>query len=353
VRWNGTAFVPLSSPSQYTVHALAGANVNDVWAISSLNDTHHWSGSSWATIPSEAPQLSSGLGLAGTTPWITTQSGPVARWTASEWSVPGIGTMDFRDAWGSAWNDLWVVGNGGTVAHFDGTAWTTTIVGDASQDLRAIWGSGPNDVWVGSWGGALHHFDGNTWWTSGYDLPSITDLGGAAGELWVTSQEGKVYRTDGKTKIQTFQLPVPTWGVWVGAPDEIWVAGHNQMFRFDGTSFTPRSVGFQARGVWGRRRSEVWAFGYDQIHRWDGASWTSFTSPVGEVRDMWGCGESELWIAAHHGLARFSPASGVFEPSGPEVDLCCGGLGLAAVWGVGASHVVAAGNQGAILRRAK
>jgi hypothetical protein len=160
------------------------------------------------------------------------------------------GYMD--DVWGAAANDVWIVADDGTILHWDGSALATKLnqLGTGTAGPAAVHGTGPADVWF--IGGGLRHWDGQSIAavTTLPALPQFAALAAvhaiAANDVWVTAEQGVVYRWNGATWTTP---PVPAI-----RPDE---NGNVQLFAFDGTS-----------------ASDLWAVGTDgDVFQFDGSSW--------------------------------------------------------------------------------
>jgi hypothetical protein len=147
--WNGAQPVAPAPVSQ--LDGIAVVSACDVWGVGasagsggSIEQTviEHWTGSSWATVPSFSS--SSGLNL-----------------------LAGVSAVSASDIWAAGYTSA-----GTLIMHYDGTGWTrrsTPHDGDSSQ-LFAVDGRTASDAWAGgnangstTRNAMMMHWDGANW----------------------------------------------------------------------------------------------------------------------------------------------------------------------------------------------
>ncbi len=88
--------------------------------------------------------------------------------------------------------------------------WTLDTIYSPNNLFSTIYGATPNDVWLGGHGGPPHerlwHYDGVKWTQaqspSNYDVESL--FGFSATDIWLGSDDGKIFHYDGITWLQNF-----------------------------------------------------------------------------------------------------------------------------------------------------
>jgi endoglucanase len=128
LRWNGSSWNEVGSPSFYSISSVAMASATEGWAVQGAGAAQHWNGSgwSWSSTPTDCDLMS------------------VAMVSA---------------------DDGWAVGGGGTacasqpsvILHWDGNAWSE-IASPVSQKLNSVAMISANEGWaVGEAGVILHY----------------------------------------------------------------------------------------------------------------------------------------------------------------------------------------------------
>lgn len=126
LRWTGSSFTKFSFAG--TLLAVSGTGPNDVWVTGENTNTHHWNGSSWATISPGAGTTTyfTVLAVAPNDAWVSsfitgkdTMHFTGSKWTAQKAMLTMFNSMSARSA-----TDIWGVGGTGRIGHWDGSTWT-------------------------------------------------------------------------------------------------------------------------------------------------------------------------------------------------------------------------------------
>jgi hypothetical protein len=158
-RWNGTAWVQVSSPNAGALYGLSAASPNDIWAVGSGvttpgNGILHWDGSAWSLVPLSSPQpLRAVAAISSTDAWAAGNG--IYHWNGSAWSLAAStsgGTLKAIDAVSAT--DIWAVGTdnqGGALAmRWNGSVWgVITAVNHApNTELHGVVALSANDAWA-------------------------------------------------------------------------------------------------------------------------------------------------------------------------------------------------------------
>jgi MYXO-CTERM domain-containing protein len=269
-------------------------------------------------------------------------------------------TQNLRSVWGSSDSDLWIVGDKGTIVHFDGRAWSDSNSG-TTEDLTGIYGTAPNDIWVSTQQGSVLHWDGATWqvavhmaqttllsiWASG-----PTDVW-AVGIATTDGDAGLIRRWNG-AKWETTIVPNSTsvWSVTGMGPSEIWMAGSSQnsvtgfVLRGNGSKFD--AVGYagpSCRGVWVIAPNDVWVAPYQgAMQHYDGSTWMAAPTTGGPLLRVTGSSSGEVWAVGLNGVILHYQGGSWSTPSSGTTEV------LWSIWSNAPSSVWAVGNSGTVLR---
>lgn len=168
-----------------------------------------------------------------------------------------------------------VVGDAATILHFDGTTWSTIArpaFATGRPKLTAIWATSLQDFAVAGANGTVWVRDNGAWSDRSFvPLGNITGLWSGAGQLWVSSDVGLYHLPALMGSWQTKQS-VALRGLWAASPTEGVAIGGEQVYRFDGTSFSCSSGALDCKtgattkklqGIWGFSASEIYAGSVD------------------------------------------------------------------------------------------
>jgi hypothetical protein len=244
--------------------------------------------------------------------------------------VPGFDRFDFMDVWGSGANDVWIVGG-----------LTTTPEPPAVP-------SGPV--------GAIFHWDGATWSSVApcfgvQFFESVWGLG--PNDVWVAG-DNQVLKWDGAGWYdfdQGDQIPGGIIDVWGTAVDDIWeleyvltgyVARH-----YTGSSWvtvSPNANGPALYSTWGSSAEDTWIVGAaGTVLHWDGTALTTVKPLVAtDLRSVWGTGPDDVWAVGSDVIIHWDGAEWTKSWTGPP-------LGLVSVWSSDPQHAWAVGQKGALM----
>lgn len=234
--------------------------------------------------------------------------------------------------WAFSPKDVWAVGNRGFFLKWDGSLWRSADYNPASQSpynsITAVWGFGRDDIWVIA-GFALqaHHWDGASWTSS--TTPVRRVWGTAPGELWGVGREGTIQRWSGSSWTTVpLSHSGDLWGVWGTSSSNIFFAGDEGVFRWDGSIVKQvHTSNVALHAVWVDKSSQNgWAVGRNgRILRSQdgGASWTSDSSPTtAYLYDVAGTAADDVWAVGGQGtVLRWDGTSWSVVPSGVRSSL--------------------------------
>lgn len=350
------------SRSWYEVGPLAASSDGDVWtqAYSLMPGTRpsytlHWNGTIWEELPASlgAPRFitrpgdhftweganikhrgsvmspwTSSIegstlrlnGIWGTAPdrmWAVGERGTIlSRTRTGSWQLQTSPTTEWLSAiWGTAPDQMWAVGYKGTLLSGNGTRFTALLSG-TTQTLEVISGSGPKDVWAAG-SNILLHWDGNGWTTFSTAIGATAIHALAPNDAWLVNYR-TVRRFDG-TKWNEVPISLgaseQVLGVWASGASDVWIAGSQDFYHYDGTSLTRVTSGVdQLTGaMWGSGPGDIWARGVKDGEprnlRWNGTAWSVRDSDTSqEVRSLFGLKGVGVWSAGTGGsILRYTP----------------------------------------------
>jgi hypothetical protein len=169
---------------------------------------------------------------------------------------------------------------------------------------HTMWASAPNDAWIFYYGGKARRYDGSKWnvLTPGFEGYSAT--GRAANDLWVGTTGGRVARYDGTTwTLSATREPVnPITGIYIAAPDRVYLASYTNIQIWDGARFTVQATaGFSVASIWGSSANDVWAVGSSCNYlRYNGTTWSSgkIAGCSGSLTAVHGTAANNVWMTS-------------------------------------------------------
>ncbi len=258
-----------------------GSAPNDVYLVG-FDRAWHFDGAQWTQLKWRLEQLAAITGSGANDVYIANGSGSTQHFDGVKWAysepflyVPRI--------FSASPSDLYEVGPG-NVRHFEHGAQQS--VEEKVSEIAVLTGSGPDDVFAA--GRNVFHRSHNTWASVGdlkFDAPfsALSSVGpGAAVGM---TEDRKVWRLD------TLMAPEQLGDIpWHSGVDET-----KQFF----SQASPR--------VWGASADEVFVTGgagSDEIFRYDGQSWTPLTAlPAhSDVLSVWGSGPGDVYVATQDAL---------------------------------------------------
>jgi len=216
------------------------------------------------------------------------------------------------DVWGSSEQDIFAVGNDDTILHYDGNAelqWQRMSVDNFHHILMGVWGSSGSDVFAVSLNGAILHYDGSEWSEMMGGSPNIfMDVWGRGGSD-VFAVGSTVFHYDGtvwtEAETGTSDLLMSVWG-YEGSRD-VFAAGQNgTILHYDGTSWTAMESGTTEifKALWGNSPIDVFAMTENgTLFHYNGIAWSQLAEGVAgkTLEDVWRSSETEVVAAGQNG----------------------------------------------------
>ncbi len=353
-----TLFSVASVTAGTTKSVIAGGNNGVVW----IGNTQTWQR---YTVPST--NRIDGVCITGPSEAFaaSSQGGGLFRFDGTAWtSVPSTLTGGKLDLQCPSAGQAFVITSGGIPLRWSGTAWTQLPgpglpgrqmrLGVATANEVYAYGdsAGVDRVYV--------RFTGTAWTQVG--RLRFTMGGGrlwgvpGGGAAYVVGGLGRVERvTPNNVSVVSFQPSLRDVSM-TSATSAFVVGWPSVLARWDGTQWqadappsgTPANRMMQ--GVWSDGPSNAWAVGeLSTVLRWGGSSWSIVSDSLrpAAIRDgynaVWGVG-SDVWAVGNSTILHCRSASSCAnESSGAS-------SALLAVWGTSATNVLAAGDNGRIIR---
>ncbi len=321
----------------------------DVWAVgetfvsgSSLVSrtlVEHWTGGSWAVVPSPSPGYSASLSeisaVSSTDIWAVGSTNPsstsslqtlILHWNGSAWSQvpspsPGSAGAFLGSVTVVSAGDAWAVGgtedNHPLALHWDGASWSQQPVPDPGGDtvLGSVSAASAGDVWAlsqhetGQSPSFLLHWNGSTWAVTSFASPPgmflrhVTAL--SATDAWAVGsyspdagrQQTLVMHWDGTSWTQ---MPSPNPG---GTDKNNWLQ-----------AVTATSSGdVWAVGNYGTPRQGLFPLLSPLVLHWDGSAWQAMALNL----DAQGTGDGIYSVSASGSAQAWVAGDGFNNSSGP------------------------------------
>jgi hypothetical protein len=279
----------------------------------------------------------------------------------SEGGLPTVLSSLFA-VWGSGSNEVFAVGGSGTILRYDGTSWIPMTWG-GNFAFEGVWGSSGTDVYAvggfdgfGLASGIILHYDGYCWRRvySTADFQFTDVWGSSARDVFATTSRGPVLHYDGnawRPMNSGTEAMDGLSGVWGTGADDVYAAGGNEIWHYDGSSWQLMTVvnANALRRVWGSSATDVFAVGSNYtpygaeaaVWNYDGTSWKFMPSDTEGVRwSVWGSGpnnvyavgdESDAGLISHYNGIDWKTTHVADTPS------------LQGVWGSSANDIYAVG----------
>jgi len=267
--WNGSQWViypdPASETQTVSLHAIAAASPNDVWAVGEVEGSlqpliQHWNGSRWSVVPSprigDESHLVAITAISANDAWAVGYYSPnlnltsgwtlIEHWNGSRWSMipsphPG-GINGLTKVEAISPNNVWAVGNyndshiQALILHWDGLLWSIVKSPNlcTGVQLSSVTVVSANDIWAAGllWKGTqgqnvawlcFLHWNGLQWSVVERSITSpglgnifLTDVAAlSANDVWAVGSEETdtnvplIEHWDG-TRLSTINPPGPT-----------------------------------------------------------------------------------------------------------------------------------------------
>jgi hypothetical protein len=276
------------------------------------------------------------------------------------WTSQSISTFNLRAVWGSSPSHVVIVGDGGKIYVRSGTN-LYGVASGTSSTLTAVWGTSPTDVYVvGLFSTALHF--GGTWAMMGVPASGHSGVWGAgASEVFVVGTTTSVYKgyASGSWSALAGTVDSNMGGIHgISSPLHIYAVGTSGgIYQYQGVSVSPLPAPYtgieepnnpknlyavfvaDAQNVF---IAGIAANGLYFIYRYDGTSWSRTATPQ-ICRALWGSSATAMVAAGDQGLLmRRIGTSWVIDPVNTAVN-------LRGVWGSGPEDIYVVGDAGTVL----
>lgn len=245
------------------------------------------------------------------------------------WENPTPHGNTLNGVWIDGEDHVWMVGEGGTILQHDGSEWWEWRGAEPTETFRAVWCDGTGDVYALS-STRLLRFDGSEWSEILSDY-SLNDLWGIGDELWVAGH-GSMRRYNGTTWDSWDMTGLGLHEVFGVAGDDVWAGGNEGVLRhWNGTTWEDHDQESTVwiRGIWGSASNDVWfvANGTSDLLHWNG-SVIERVDPgyTSGWNDIWGTGADDIWVLGGAGLV-VHRSGGFWVDESPET----GAVGYLAV----------------------
>ncbi len=228
-------------------------------------------------------------------------------------------------------NDIWAVGgaaeSANAVAHWNGTTWSVTNVPEMNQVL-GLWERAPDDVWAVGLHGSISRFDGSRWNKIQGAVPDgclDSVAGNGPSDVWIAGAAhfeagscfgSRVYHYDGRTledRTEALATALATTAdstrakVVAAGSGHAWFLLSNTVAQWDGKQFVAHPVMPGVEDAWAFNRDEVWFAGREGIFRWDGREFRQRTNqvPSGGLHAISGTRSGDYWVGGdNEGILR-------------------------------------------------
>ena len=215
-------------------------------------------------------------------------NGHISRFDGTRWTLtdPDF-NVGMGGIWGSSSGRLWAVGALGSVFYYDGTTWAKEIT-PTDEHLRAVWGRSADEIYAVGRTGTILEFDGSSWRAvpsgteadleavSGTDDGVVVAVGASGtvllkrpGEAWSTIRGGETESLVGVSVFDAADIVV------------LGNAGNPVALRYDGSTWSDMSAGLagEVHGVTGFAPDDLWVAGKDGAFRYEGSAWSLVREP--------------------------------------------------------------------------
>jgi hypothetical protein len=164
LRWNGSSWRVIESPTTSRLDEVWGSGASDVWASGDAG-TFRWDGSRWTALSRSAGDeaLADVWGSGECAVWAVGAGGTLVRRDCQGWSAVASGvTEDLHGVGGSGPADVWFVGDGGVILRFDGRS-VSKVASPVRWALRSVWARSGTDAWAVGDRGTIVRWNGRVW----------------------------------------------------------------------------------------------------------------------------------------------------------------------------------------------
>jgi hypothetical protein len=144
-------------------------------------------------------------------------------------------------------------------------------------------------------------------WCWTHPLPTgdrfVSAFGIGDDDLRLLGASGAILRFSGGVWSTVTPAPTIASSMWASAADDVWVAGPNSAYHWDGGSWMQRVIPTNpsqraTRAIWGCAPNNLWVVG-DVAMNWDGSQFVWYQMPIeASTRTVWGSGCNDVWAGA-------------------------------------------------------
>jgi hypothetical protein len=139
LRWNGSSWYEVGSPSYYSLNSVAMVSATDGWAVGSAGTIQHWNGSAWSWVSSPTScnltsvsmvSANDGWAVGGGGSACPSQPSVILRWNGDAWSeMVSPASERLNSVTMVSTDEGWAVGEAGTILHYTNSTneYTLTI----------------------------------------------------------------------------------------------------------------------------------------------------------------------------------------------------------------------------------
>ncbi|RJR18312.1 MAG: hypothetical protein C4582_11725 [Desulfobacteraceae bacterium] len=314
LRWNGTTWSKVASPTTEILRSVAMANSNLGFAVGHGGWVLKWDGTSWAKSDAKTTNWFRTVGFVpgsnGSKAWAACDYAGVGyymNWNGSQWDIKfgGKNQIFGTTLWGLSMidaNNGWAVGEAlhqvsetqlqmkGQITRWNGASWSgTDYPVEKEGKLYGIEMLSNNEGWLVGEKGIIARWNGTTW-SQLAGSPTEKDLRAVdlrtASDGWAVGEEGTILRWNG-TAWASVASPVSydLYGVVAMSATDAWAVGEfGTIIRWDGTKwnklFAPTIGKLEDISVVpGTDGSDIWALGGSKLVRWNGSEWQAVQGP--------------------------------------------------------------------------
>jgi hypothetical protein len=347
--WDGASWADQTPAGEYLpINAISGRSSSDVVAVGASGTIYQYDGTSWTQVTGITTQTLRGAWVGSTgEAYAVGDAGTILHRQSGVWTASTSGVTSFFGVWGDA-TDVFIAGTTGLLQR-SGASWNAVTLPGGAQILDDVWGLSPTDIYAAGYAGQILHFDGATW--SALSSPTtqpLERLGGSAGDVLAVGGGGEIVHYDEVTWTPTTNTTNLTGGVWGSGPGDVFAVGPYGTIRHlsSGTAWTTMTSNSNAVlwGVWGSGPKNVFAVGGGgTIDQYDGTSWTPQTVGTADLYAVWGSSATDVFAVGSGGTIIHRTTGAWSAMTSNVTD------NLNAVWGTGPTDVFAVGDQGRIL----
>lgn len=159
-RWNGSGWQKFgqSAIGTYPSNDIDMVSASDGWAVGLSGAIVRWNGSAWNSVTSPTSSTLNAVFMrTASDGWAVGRDGVILHWNGSAWTeMSSPVTAVLNDVYATAADDVWAIGRDGVILHWDGSSWTPAVspVSGSHQSIAMV---SDTDGWIVSFGGLLRY----------------------------------------------------------------------------------------------------------------------------------------------------------------------------------------------------